>query len=251
MQSFYYYKNPNFTHLTFFNCPHSSAVVTICHCACARVCVSSGLSIPIHKYMFPPLFLLGWFLWSFVEYCIHRFVFHMKPPAHNYYLIMLHFLLHGQHHKVTHAQTDARTHDVPVPLVRWHRRASRPSAVSVWRLPPGLPARLGLPRGRDFLRAPPPHTAGDPGDERVCWRTVRLRGVRHDPLLPALRLPEERVVHVQPEGLSRQTPLWASESRWAQRSVFHSMTVHVHSFKVKCVFFEDFEKKRRHQVITF
>nr|CAG5866049.1 unnamed protein product [Menidia menidia] len=49
--------------------------------------------------MFPVLFLLGWFLWSFIEYCIHRFVFHMKPPAHNYYLITLHFLLHGQHHK--------------------------------------------------------------------------------------------------------------------------------------------------------
>ncbi|KAL0155725.1 hypothetical protein M9458_049988, partial [Cirrhinus mrigala] len=39
------------------------------------------------------------FLWSFIEYCIHRFVFHMRPPAHNYYLITLHFLLHGQHHK--------------------------------------------------------------------------------------------------------------------------------------------------------
>ncbi|KAM9269201.1 fatty acid 2-hydroxylase isoform 2-T2 [Cariama cristata] len=33
------------------------------------------------------------------EYLIHRFVFHMKPPASNYYLITLHFLLHGQHHK--------------------------------------------------------------------------------------------------------------------------------------------------------
>lgn len=65
----------------------------------SRIAISSDFSIPIHKYMFPPLFLLGWFLWSFIEYCIHRFVFHMKPPAHNYYLIMLHFLLHGQHHK--------------------------------------------------------------------------------------------------------------------------------------------------------
>ncbi|XP_010776812.1 fatty acid 2-hydroxylase [Notothenia coriiceps] len=56
-------------------------------------------SIPIHKYLFPLLFLMGWFLWSFIEYCIHRFVFHMRPPAHNYYLITIHFLLHGQHHK--------------------------------------------------------------------------------------------------------------------------------------------------------
>ncbi|XP_029697209.1 fatty acid 2-hydroxylase [Takifugu rubripes] len=64
-----------------------------------RVVLTSDVSIPVHKYLFLPLFLMGWFLWSFIEYCIHRFVFHMKPPAHNYYLITLHFLLHGQHHK--------------------------------------------------------------------------------------------------------------------------------------------------------
>ncbi|GLD67666.1 fatty acid 2-hydroxylase, partial [Lates japonicus] len=64
-----------------------------------RIVLTSDFSILIHKYFFPMLFLMGWFLWSFIEYCIHRFVFHMKPPAHNYYLITLHFLLHGQHHK--------------------------------------------------------------------------------------------------------------------------------------------------------
>ncbi|NXQ81016.1 FA2H hydroxylase, partial [Nyctibius grandis] len=56
-------------------------------------------SIPIYKYCFPFIFLLGMILWSLLEYLIHRFVFHMKPPASNYYLITLHFLLHGQHHK--------------------------------------------------------------------------------------------------------------------------------------------------------
>lgn len=65
----------------------------------SRVDVTSDFSIPVHKYLFPVLFMMGWFLWSFIEYCIHRFVFHMKPPAHNYYLITIHFLLHGQHHK--------------------------------------------------------------------------------------------------------------------------------------------------------
>ncbi|KAM8860431.1 fatty acid 2-hydroxylase [Synchiropus picturatus] len=64
-----------------------------------RMDITADFSITFHKFTFIPLFLLGWFLWSFIEYCIHRFVFHMKPPAHNYYLIMLHFLLHGQHHK--------------------------------------------------------------------------------------------------------------------------------------------------------
>ncbi|NWH18993.1 FA2H hydroxylase, partial [Grus americana] len=60
---------------------------------------TSEYSIPVHKYYFPFIFLLGMFLWSLLEYLIHRFVFHMKPPASNYYLITLHFLLHGQHHK--------------------------------------------------------------------------------------------------------------------------------------------------------
>uniref|UniRef100_A0A8C6UMS9 Fatty acid 2-hydroxylase n=1 Tax=Neogobius melanostomus TaxID=47308 RepID=A0A8C6UMS9_9GOBI len=65
----------------------------------SRIEVTSDFSMTVHKYMFPVLFMMGWFLWSFIEYCIHRFVFHMKPPAHNYYLITIHFLLHGQHHK--------------------------------------------------------------------------------------------------------------------------------------------------------
>mgnify|MGYP001852501577 CR=1 FL=1 len=66
---------------------------------CMSHCVE--YSIPVHKYYFPFIFLLGMFLWSLLEYLIHRFVSHMKPPASNYYLITLHFLLHGQHHKVS------------------------------------------------------------------------------------------------------------------------------------------------------
>ncbi|KAG7473192.1 hypothetical protein MATL_G00093160 [Megalops atlanticus] len=64
-----------------------------------RVFLTRDFSIPVHRYSFPLLFLLGAFLWSLVEYLIHRFVFHMRPPAHSYYLTTLHFLLHGQHHK--------------------------------------------------------------------------------------------------------------------------------------------------------
>ncbi|CAL1595275.1 unnamed protein product [Knipowitschia caucasica] len=65
----------------------------------SRIEVTTDMSIPVHTSVFPALFMMGWFLWSFIEYCIHRFLFHMKPPAHNYYLITIHFLLHGQHHK--------------------------------------------------------------------------------------------------------------------------------------------------------
>uniref|UniRef100_A0A8C5SP54 Fatty acid 2-hydroxylase n=1 Tax=Laticauda laticaudata TaxID=8630 RepID=A0A8C5SP54_LATLA len=60
---------------------------------------TSAYAIPVHKNCFPLLFVLGIFIWSLVEYLIHRFIFHMNPPASNYYLITLHFLMHGQHHK--------------------------------------------------------------------------------------------------------------------------------------------------------
>lgn len=52
---------------------------------------------------FPGLFVMGVLLWSLLEYLIHRFLFHMKPPRDSHYLIMLHFVLHGQHHKVSGA----------------------------------------------------------------------------------------------------------------------------------------------------
>ncbi|XP_003939962.1 fatty acid 2-hydroxylase [Saimiri boliviensis] len=56
-------------------------------------------AVAVPKSMFPGLFMLGIFLWSLIEYVIHRFLFHMKPPSDSYYLIMLHFVMHGQHHK--------------------------------------------------------------------------------------------------------------------------------------------------------
>ncbi|XP_054935019.1 fatty acid 2-hydroxylase isoform X3 [Physeter macrocephalus] len=58
-------------------------------------------SVAMPESTFPGLFVLGLLLWSLVEYLIHRFLFHMKPPNDSYYLIMLHFVMHGQHHKST------------------------------------------------------------------------------------------------------------------------------------------------------
>jgi len=46
------------------------------------------------------LFTLGMASWSFLEYSLHRWLFHSDPPITSYSLITLHFLLHGQHHKV-------------------------------------------------------------------------------------------------------------------------------------------------------
>lgn len=54
-----------------------------------------GLPISI----MPVLFIFGAILWTFLEYCVHRWLFHLCPPANSPVLIKLHFMLHGQHHK--------------------------------------------------------------------------------------------------------------------------------------------------------
>lgn len=51
-------------------------------------------------WLMPILFLTGVLLWSLAEYIIHRWVFHLRPPHWSRVLITLHFLFHGQHHKV-------------------------------------------------------------------------------------------------------------------------------------------------------
>ncbi len=43
---------------------------------------------------------VGYLLWTFVEYALHRFLFHLDPPPSSPFLTTFHFLLHGQHHKV-------------------------------------------------------------------------------------------------------------------------------------------------------
>lgn len=63
--------------------------------------LSTEYPVVVRESMFPGLFVLGMFLWSLIEYFIHRFLFHMKPSGNSYYLIMLHFAIHGQHHKVS------------------------------------------------------------------------------------------------------------------------------------------------------
>ncbi|KAJ3596715.1 hypothetical protein NHX12_003119, partial [Muraenolepis orangiensis] len=43
--------------------------------------LTTELSFPVHMYWFPLFFALGLFFWSFLEYIIHRFLFHLKPPS--------------------------------------------------------------------------------------------------------------------------------------------------------------------------
>ena len=50
--------------------------------------------------MFVGFFLFGVFLWTLVEYVLHRYLFHITPPDDSPFWITFHFFLHGQHHKV-------------------------------------------------------------------------------------------------------------------------------------------------------
>ncbi|XP_002739791.2 fatty acid 2-hydroxylase-like, partial [Saccoglossus kowalevskii] len=57
-----------------------------------------------HKVFIPDrsfslVFLLGLLLWTLIEYCLHRFLFHLVPPSSSPTLMRIHFLLHGIHHK--------------------------------------------------------------------------------------------------------------------------------------------------------
>lgn len=45
-------------------------------------------------------FTLGVLAWTLLEYLLHRFAFHWKPSPESRFQIILHFLLHGLHHKV-------------------------------------------------------------------------------------------------------------------------------------------------------
>ena len=47
------------------------------------------------------LFICGTFLWTLVEYLLHRHLFHITPPDDSPFWITFHFFIHGQHHKVT------------------------------------------------------------------------------------------------------------------------------------------------------
>jgi 4-hydroxysphinganine ceramide fatty acyl 2-hydroxylase len=53
----------------------------------------------IDVYQIVPCFILGVFIFTFIEYSLHRFVFHIEKllPDHRATLT-LHFLLHGVHH---------------------------------------------------------------------------------------------------------------------------------------------------------
>lgn len=44
------------------------------------------------------LFIVGLFVWTIVEYIMHRFVFHLEPNKNWKWAQRLHFVMHGVHH---------------------------------------------------------------------------------------------------------------------------------------------------------
>ncbi|XP_019169617.1 PREDICTED: dihydroceramide fatty acyl 2-hydroxylase FAH1-like [Ipomoea nil] len=62
-------------------------------CWFASTSVNMGLPIPA----LAATMLVGICIWTFMEYTLHRFVFHIKPSG--YWSNTFHYLIHGCHHK--------------------------------------------------------------------------------------------------------------------------------------------------------
>lgn len=62
--------------------------------------LSSSRNVYTVFLLFVCVFLFGIFLWTLVEYILHRYLFHITPPDDSPFWITFHFFLHGQHHKV-------------------------------------------------------------------------------------------------------------------------------------------------------
>ncbi len=57
--------------------------------------------------------LMGILLWTFIEYSLHRFVFHLEVPRTGFaskLLIPFHFAIHGLHHKVSSRYLTIKCH---------------------------------------------------------------------------------------------------------------------------------------------
>lgn len=60
-------------------------------------CVYKDFEYAVGILRFLELFALGLFVWTIVEYIMHRFVFHYAPPDKPW-AMRVHFIFHGVHH---------------------------------------------------------------------------------------------------------------------------------------------------------
>ncbi|CAG9787404.1 unnamed protein product [Diatraea saccharalis] len=65
------------------------------HVACGDSCTNDSISL----LQFGGHLTFGMILWTALEYCLHRWVFHLDPGS-SLKLITLHFVIHGLHHKM-------------------------------------------------------------------------------------------------------------------------------------------------------
>ena len=79
-------------------------IIYICYLALAGVpswLILLGPAPPLSWLRLFTILPFGILLWTFIEYCLHRFVFHLEPPPTSRSWITFHFLIHGQHHKAS------------------------------------------------------------------------------------------------------------------------------------------------------
>ena len=60
------------------------------------VCIYKSFQTAIGFFTFFELFIAALFIWTFVEYVMHRFLFHYMPDKP--WALRLHFIFHGVHH---------------------------------------------------------------------------------------------------------------------------------------------------------
>jgi 4-hydroxysphinganine ceramide fatty acyl 2-hydroxylase len=61
------------------------------------LCIYESVTLSIGWLSFFEYFVVGIFIWTFVEYIMHRFVFHYAP-ADKPWAQRIHFIFHGVHH---------------------------------------------------------------------------------------------------------------------------------------------------------
>lgn len=61
------------------------------------LCEAKSVSEGLAQHLVLPVFLMGLFVWTFAEYLLHRFLFHMKTSS--YWANTIHYIVHGFHHK--------------------------------------------------------------------------------------------------------------------------------------------------------
>ena len=59
-------------------------------------CIFKSFQTAIGFFTFSALFIAALFIWTFVEYVMHRFLFHYMPDKP--WALRLHFIFHGVHH---------------------------------------------------------------------------------------------------------------------------------------------------------